>query len=206
MVLSESIPSLPLLLDLQSISAFGVRGTRKLSALRGVMGGELDAELEEPRRFSVGGGSCNRLSEDRVSDATIRDTETDVVAGVSAGRRPLEYRRGELGWLLYSGSAGFRLGDECEEPSPLRRSMDTVDALCRLLSMVGELGSEDETPVELEFLEPLLEPGVTEPCLPLPLGTTVIGFVPGLGTAVDRATLFPLREADREGDLKPTGD
>jgi len=67
-----------------------------VSPLRGVMEGELDAE--DPRRFGVEGGLwCNRLSEDRVSDATIRDTETDVVAGVRAGRRPLEHRCGEVG-------------------------------------------------------------------------------------------------------------
>ena len=103
-----------------------------MSPLRGVIEeGELDAGLEEdPRRFGVEGLWCKRLSEDRVSDATIRDTETDVVAGVRAGRRPVEHRRGEVGWLWYSGSAGFRLGDE---PSPLRRSMDAVDALRRLL-------------------------------------------------------------------------
>jgi len=60
--------------------------------------------------------------------------------------------------------------------------------------------------VELELLGALLETGVTEPCLPLLLGVIVTGFVADLDGVVDRATPFTLREANREGDLKPTGD
>jgi len=51
-VLSESIPSLPLLLDLESMSILEGRGTTKPSTLRIVEGGSIaETGAEDPRRI-----------------------------------------------------------------------------------------------------------------------------------------------------------
>lgn len=208
-MLSESIPSLlPLLLDLESMSILEGRGTTKLSPLRDVAeDGKLDADgADDPRRTEPVVGLSWRISEDLVSDAMILEMETDVVAGVKAGRRILECRRS----TVFSSSVGLPLGEECEDcdVSPLRQSVDAVEVLRRAqLSLIEELGREDDIPMELELLEAVFEPGVTVPCLPLPECGTFMGFVTDLETPPFIAARLPLRDAALEGDLRlPVGD
>jgi hypothetical protein len=129
------------------------------------------------------------------------DKETDVVAGVKAGRRALDCRRGVV---LFSSSAALRHGEEwvdCEV-SPY-----AADVLRRAtLSFTGELGREDDITMELEPLDAPLEPGVRVPCLPLPVCGTLMGLVADLEMPVIAAPL-PLRKVALEGDLRlPVGD
>jgi hypothetical protein len=78
-----------------------------------------------------------------------------------------------------------------------------VDVLRRAkISFTEELGREDDIPVELELLEALFDPGVTLPCLPLPVCGTFMGFVTDLERTPFIAVGFPLREAALEGDLR----
>ena len=110
---NESRPSLlpPLLEVLQSSSFVALRGTindRGDSVLRGTeeeVGDGTVPDIED-RRF----GWVSR--DERVSAAKTLEIETEVVAGVTAGRLTLETRRGveEL-----SRSMGLRLGEELEE-------------------------------------------------------------------------------------------
>ena len=125
--------------------------------------------------------------------------ETDVVAGVKAGRRILDCRRR----VLFSSSATLRLGDEWDdcEVSPFRRSVHTAEVLRRgMLSFTEEPGREADIPVEL-LLEAPFDPGVMVPCLPLPVCGIFRGFV-GLETTPFIAAPLPLRNAALEGDLR----
>lgn len=199
-MLSESIPSLlPLLLDLESMSILGGRGTTGLSLLRGV--GEVGAE--DPRRIEGGVALSCRMSEFRVSAATTLEMETEVVAGVKAGRRILGCRRG----VLLPSSAAFRLGEEWVdwELSPLRRSMDALEVLRR--EKLSEAGREDDISAELEALDGIFEPGVAVPGLPLPVCGTFMGLEADLERRPFIAAALPLRAAALDGDLRlPAGD
>ena len=87
-VLSESIPSLlPLLLDLQSSSGFGDRGTRKLSPVleEGRFDPETDVDFLPMVPFCP---SYTLIS--LISEATTLERDTDVVAGVRTGLLELE--------------------------------------------------------------------------------------------------------------------
>lgn len=122
------------------------------------------------------------------------------MAGVKVGRRILDCRRGVV---LFSSSAALRHGedwDDCEV-SPY-----AADVLRRAtLSFTGELGREDDITMELEPLDAPL-PGVTVPCLPLPVCGTLMGLEADLARPVIAAPL-PLRKVALEGDLRlPVGD
>ena len=162
---------------------------------------------EDPRRWPEVGLSCRRPSGERVS-ATILVTETDVVAGVNAGRRTLETRRGVTG---FSRSTDFRLGDEWEEcmPSPRRSEVGTV--LRRVgFSVFDAFGTEEETAAELELLD-RFDPGLKLPCLPLPVLGVFIGLVERIFDlpvgVVLAALLFFLVEVGVDGfDDREVGD
>lgn len=103
---SELRPLLPLLLDApQSSSFLEVRGMMKdgtCSVLRDA--DEPAGPGIEARNFR----GASWLLWERLS-ATTLETETEVVAGVTVGRRALDMRRGVSG---FSMSVGFRLGDD----------------------------------------------------------------------------------------------
>jgi len=103
-------PLLPLLLDApQSSSFLEVRGMMKegaRSALRVAADESTEPGIKVRNFRGVSWLLWERLS------ATILETETEVVAGVTAGRRVLDIRRGGTGFSI---SVGFRLGDDCAD-------------------------------------------------------------------------------------------
>lgn len=138
---SEPIPSLlPLLLDaLLKNSSFPVRGTRNAASLRGAGSGAAAAFAATLGAAVV---DIDGLRAARLSAATTFETDTDVVAGVSVGRRVL----GERCAVGESISRDLRLGDEFDEWVPSPRRSGGPEAVLRraTASTEDELGTEDE--------------------------------------------------------------
>lgn len=141
---SEPIPSLlPLLLDalLANSSLPAPRGTRNAASLRSEAAAAAGATAVD----------IDGLRGARLSAATTFDTDTDVVAGVSTGRRMLGERCVGL-----SISRDLRLGDELDDCVPSTRRSGAPEAVLRraTASTKDELGTDDETAAELGVLDP----------------------------------------------------